>query len=112
MQVLFAAHLDIEFKIFGYGYFVFRVCHGNIFLSLPRGYVLIEVGIQLIFVFEYGSFFHRRNGKLHLHVSFVQAFFKYQVAFHLRAHYLSVFQIVSRCVYLADALFHKRTVRM
>src|SRR3712207_7173100 len=72
MKMLFAAHLDIEFKIFGYGYFVFRVCHGNIFLSLPRGYVLIEVGIQLIFVFEYGSFFHRRNGKFHLHVSFVQ----------------------------------------
>ena len=73
---------------------------------------VIKVGIDLIFVFEYGSFADGRYRKFDLFISFVESLIENQVTFHFGTHYFPIFHIVGRGVNLTDILLHDSTVRV
>lgn len=100
-----APHVEVELEIFRYGDVILGEDHRDVSLRLPQVDAVVEVGTQLVFVFEYGSFPDGRYREFELHVLFVDAFREDQVALHLGAYHLSAFHIVGRSVKLADAFF-------
>ena len=72
---------------------LYPVSYTHLSLRLPQVDAVVEVGTQLVFVFEYGSFPDGRYREFELHVLFVDAFREDQVALHLGAYHLSAFHI-------------------
>ena len=79
---------------------------GDASLRFPVVDAVIEVGIELVFVLEYGSLTDGGDGEFYLHIILVEPFFEDEVALHLGADYLAVFEVVGGSVELGDVFFH------